>query len=330
MKPRWLMLAVFAAVVVATLALAGVASAQADDRSGPQPLVVGGTPVPNGKYPFMASLQADVSGAPPPDIFGGGTLIDADSVLTGGHNVEFIGNTTDQDTLSFREVRVVVGTTVLSSGQGQVRRIASLSDISIHPRLNLNRSFAYDVAVIDLARPVRGIRPIKLAAVGSDAHEEPGRRATGAGWGSTLAVDPDDPEPPVQFPDRMREARVPIVSDQQCARAYNAPGIPPDFRVFPELMVCAGAEGVDLCFGDSGGPMFVTADGGSGQIRYRQIGVLSSGLGCAAEGFPSIYTEVSAPSIGQFIRDAKHEAGETEDADEPGDSDGPGDTEDDD
>ena len=304
MKPRWLMLAVFAAVVVAKLALAGVASAQADDRSGPQPRVVGGTPVPNGKYPFMASLQADVSGAPLPDIFGGGTLIDADSVLTGGHNVEFIGNTTDQDTLSFREVRVVVGPTVLSSGQGQVRRIASLSDISIHPRLNLNRSFAYDVAVIDLARPVRGIRPIELAAVGSDAHEEPGRRATVAGWGSTLAAPPDDPEPPVQYPDRMREARVPIVSDQQCARAYNAPGIPPEPRVFPELMVCAGAEGVDACFGDSGGPMFVTADGGSGQMRRRQIGVTSFGLGCAAEGFPGVYTEVSAPSIGRFIRSA--------------------------
>lgn len=303
-RTRLAMLATLAALVASTLALAGVAGAQQGPHEGDVGTeVVGGSAVPDGKYPFMASLRAN-------PVFGGhfcgGTLIDRDSVLTAGHCAElFIGNTTDQDTLSFRAVRIVVGTTVLSSGQGQVRRIASLSDISIHPRLNLGRNAAYDVAVIDLARPVRGIRPIELAAVGSDAHEEPGRRATVAGWGSTLAAPPDDPEPPVQYPDRMREARVPIVSDQQCARAYNAPGIPPEPRVFfPELMVCAGAEGVDACFGDSGGPMFVTADGGSGQMRHRQIGVTSFGLGCAAEGFPGVYTEVSAPSIGRFIRSA--------------------------
>jgi secreted trypsin-like serine protease len=303
-RTRLAMLATLAALVASTLALAGVAGAQQGPREGDVGTeVVGGSAVPDGKYPFMASLRAN-------PVFGGhfcgGTLIDRDSVLTAGHCAElFFGNTTDQDNLSFRAVRIVVGTTVLSSGQGQVRRIASLSDISIHPRLNLGRNAAYDVAVIDLARPVRGIRPIELAAVGSDAHEEPGRRATVAGWGSTLAAPPDDPEPPVQYPDRMREARVPIVSDQQCARAYNAPGIPPEPRVFfPELMVCAGAEGVDACFGDSGGPMFVTADGGSGQMRHRQIGVTSFGLGCAAEGFPGVYTEVSAPSIGRFIRSA--------------------------
>jgi secreted trypsin-like serine protease len=302
-RTRLAMLATLAALVASTLALAGVAGAQQGPHEGDVGTeVVGGSAVPDGKYPFMASLRAN-------PVFGGhfcgGTLIDRDSVLTAGHCAELIGNTTDQDTLSFRAVRIVVGITVLSSGQGQVRRIASLSDISIHPRLDLGRNAAYDVAVIDLARPVRGIRPIELAAVGSDAHEEPGRRATVAGWGSTLAAPPDDPEPPVQYPDRMREARVPIVSDQQCARAYNAPGIPPEPRVFfPELMVCAGAEGVDACFGDSGGPMFVTADGGSGQMRHRQIGVTSFGLGCAAEGFPGVYTEVSAPSIGRFIRGA--------------------------
>jgi secreted trypsin-like serine protease len=115
-------------------------------------------------------------------------------------------------------------------------------------------------------------------------------------------VPPDEPEPAVKYPDRMREARVPIVPDQQCEMTYNAPGVPRFLRVFPNLMVCAGAENLDTCFGDSGGPMFVTADGGSGQMRHRQIGVTSFGLGCAAEGFPGVYTEVSAPSIGKFIR----------------------------
>jgi secreted trypsin-like serine protease len=302
-RARLTMLVALAAVVVATLALAGVAWAQQQgpDKGDVGTQVVGGTKVPNGKYPFMASLQANL-------FFGGhfcgGTLIDRDSVLTAGHCVEFIGNNTDQDTLSFRAVRIVVGTTVLSSAQGQERQIARLSDISIHPRFSL-RNLAYDVAVIDLARPVKGIKPMRLASIGSDLGEKPGRQATVAGWGSMLPVPPDElEEPPLQFPNRMREASMPIVSDQQCKRAYNAPDIPPELRVFPELMVCAGAEGLDTCFGDSGGPMFVTADGGSGQMRHRQIGVTSFGLGCAAEGIPGVYTEVSAPSIGEFIRSA--------------------------
>ena len=81
----------------------------------------------------------------------------------------------------------MVGTTVLTSGQGQERRIARLSDISIRPHLTL-RNQAHDVAVIKLARPVKGIKPIGLAPVGSDASEDPGRLSTVAGWSSVLAV----------------------------------------------------------------------------------------------------------------------------------------------
>ncbi len=308
MKARLTMLVALAAVVVATLALAGVAWAQqapAEGDVGTQ--VVGGTKVPDGKYPFMASLQADTSRRPPSiEHFCGGTLIDRDSVLTAGHCVEFIGNTTDQNTLSFRDVRIVVGVTALDSGQGQARRIARLSDISIHPSFDVRRSAAYDAAVIDLARPVKGIKPIGLARVGSDAFEDPGRRATVTGWGSVRAAAPDDPPPPLRaFPNRMREARVPIVSDQRCERAYDDPSVSRVFRVLPELMVCAGAERLGTCVGDSGGPLFVRAAAQrGGQIGYRQIGIVSFGAGCATGEFPGVYTEVNAPSIPSFISSA--------------------------
>jgi secreted trypsin-like serine protease len=304
-RARLAMLVALAALVVATLALAGVAWAQQQpDEGDVGPQVVGGTPVPGGNYPFMASLQADAAIGRPPRApsghFCGGSLIDRDSVLTAGHCAELISNTTDQDTVSFKQVRVVVGTTVLTSGQGQVRRIARLSDISIHPRLNLRRNLARDVAVIDLDRPVKGIQPIELAPLGSDALEKPGSRARVAGWGSLLAAPPGGNRPEKKFPNRMRTARVPIVSDQQCKRAYSAAaGVPRFLRVFPDLMVCAGAENLDACFGDSGGPLFVRAEG-----RPRQIGVVSFGLGCAAKRFPGVYTEVSAPPIGNFIRSA--------------------------
>lgn len=298
-KAKWLSLATMAALVVGMLALASLAWAQEADQGDVGVEVVGGTAVPNGKYPFMVSLQEDTSARPPSkEHFCGGTLIDPDTVLTAGHCVTFIGNTTNQNTLSFRDVRIVVGVTALDSGQGQERSVEQLSDISVHPRFHERRNSANDVAVINLDRPVGGINPVELAAVGSDSPEKPGRRATVAGWGSLLAVPPRENRPEVKFPKRMREARVPIVSDRRCREAYA------DFgerflRVFPNLMVCAGAKGHDACFGDSGGPLFGSADG-----RRRQIGVTSYGIGCAAAKFPGVYTEVNAPSIRGFIRSA--------------------------
>jgi secreted trypsin-like serine protease len=290
-KARWSLMATMAALAVGLLALAGTAWAQADQEGGIQPQVVGGKTVPNGKYPFMASLEADTSAKPSSkEQFCGGTLIDPDSVLTAAHCVDWIGNTTDQDSLSFRDLRVVVGVTVLDSGQGQARRVARLSDISIHPRFDLFID-GFDVAVIELDRPVEGIKPIGLAAVGSDARERPGTRAKVAGWGSLLAVPPGETSP-VRFPNRMREARVPIVSDRQCDKDYLG-------EIDRKRMVCAGKQYRGTCFADSGGPLFATVD-----ERRRQIGITSFTSGCAAKDFPAVFTEVNAPPIGDFIRSA--------------------------
>src|SRR5918998_3887143 len=47
------------------------------------PMIVGGTAVPNGKYPFMAYVKLYRNGKP--DASCGGSLIDQDSVLTAAH-----------------------------------------------------------------------------------------------------------------------------------------------------------------------------------------------------------------------------------------------------
>jgi secreted trypsin-like serine protease len=177
---------------------------------------------------------------------------------------------------------------VLSSGRGQTRRVAR---ISVHPRYNGFIRLTYDAAVLTLNRPVRGIAPIRLAGVAQNPLEKPGRLARIAGWGDTIKQSPNG-DNGGNYPDRMRAARLPIVSDTRARTVYGA-------RYVGALMVAAGKEGKDACYGDSGGPIFAARAG----KRY-QIGITSFGRGCGARGYPGVFTEVNAVAIRRFIVNA--------------------------
>lgn len=242
-----------------------------------QSRVVGGTPVSDGEYPFVASVGDVRYGSTAyRRHFCGASLIDRDSVLTAAHCVR---GTPAQP------LRVTVGRTVLTSGRGQTRRI---SRISIHPRYNRFTSLTYDAAVLTLKNPVRGIAPIRLPGVRQNALEKPGRLANIAGWGNTIGQPPNGNNGG-NYPDRMREARVPIVSDARGRNVYGRSYV-------GALMVAAGRKGKDACDGDSGGPMFAESAG-----RRYQIGITSFGRGCATRAYPGVYTETNAAAIRSFI-----------------------------
>lgn len=244
--------------------------------------VVGGEPVPNGKYGFVAALRDVTRGSTAyQQQFCGGTLIDRDSVLTAAHCVE------DETAL---QLRVTVGRTLLDSDQGQTRRVEG---IYRHPMYTSSRiSSRYDAAVLDLARNVRGIAPATIPGPNRNGPETPGRLATVAGWGNTIEQSPSYGQPD-NYPRRMQEAQVPIVSDTRAKEVYGS-----DYA--PALMLAAGREGKDTCQGDSGGPIFVKKSTG----RVLDIGITSFGNGCGARGYPGVYTEANARSIRSFVYDA--------------------------
>jgi secreted trypsin-like serine protease len=245
-----------------------------------RPQVVGGAPVPNGDYSFVASLGDVRLGATAYGRhFCGGSLIDRNSVLTAAHCVKGTPNW---------PLRVVVGRTVLSGGGGQARRVAR---ISIHPKFRGFASLTHDAAVLTLKKPVRNIAPIRLSGTAQNPLERPGRPATIAGWGNTIKQPPRGSNGG-SYPDRMRVARVPVVSDLTARKAYGPPYV-------GALMVAAGKGEKDACDGDSGGPMFAMMAG----KRY-QVGITSFGKGCAARRYPGAYTEVNARSIRRFIVNA--------------------------
>jgi secreted trypsin-like serine protease len=269
-------------VTMAATLVAAVVSVLAFVQSGPAAqAVVGGTETPDGKYPFVAALLNTNSGSTPTEQqFCGGSLIDKDSVLTAAHCFDGIG-------VSPQPIRVTVGQTALDSTQGQVR---SVSSISIHPSYDPPKTNnAYDVAVLQLGSVVEGVALMRLADASDDPLETPGRDATVAGWGSTVAQPAQGPPNDPSKPDRMHEAQVPLVSDAQAKMTYGE-------SYFEALMVAAGRDNLDSCQGDSGGPLFDQAAGG-----YTQIGITSFGNGCGAADNPGVYTEVNNPSIRNFI-----------------------------
>jgi secreted trypsin-like serine protease len=164
---------------------------------------VGGTPVPEGKYPFMAVLVIQNSDGSTG--LCGGTLIDSNGVLTAAHCL-----------VNAQSVDLAVGRTVISQeDQGQVR---FATDAFIHPRYNGALNNRYDTAVLTLDSAVTGMEPIKLATADQNDLETPGRELTVAGWGRTSEGG--------NTSDRMREVSVPVVSDAKAKNAYASTGEP--------------------------------------------------------------------------------------------------------
>ncbi len=294
-RTRYLLVLIFAALLSVGVAVpVFAAEVEPGDQSGSepeatgepeiQPNIVGGTAVPDGKYKFVAAIRnVSNGGSVYQQQFCGGTLIDSDSVLTAAHCIKETG-------VSRRELRVTVGITDLrKERQGQSSRVSA---VKVHPRYGGNRNRKNDAAVLTLSSPVAGIAPIKIPATDSNALEKPGRSATIAGWGSTVKQSPSNDRPP-SYPDRMREAQVPVASDARAKSVYGR-------SYTPRVMLAAGREGKDTCQGDSGGPIFVRT--GNGPF---QIGITSFGAGCGARGFPGVYAEANSNSIRGFIIGAR-------------------------
>jgi secreted trypsin-like serine protease len=182
-------------------------------------------------------------------------------VLTAGHCVDGTGPDTS--------ITVTAGASDLKAKNAvQVRSVSVIRASGFRTETRGD-----DWAVIQLAQaldlPTIDLSPGKAADTGPFVI---------MGWGQTS-------ENSMRQQRRLRYATVPVVADGKCAAAYQKAGV----DLVADEMICAGKEGVDTCQGDSGGPMVKRDATG----KWFQVGITSWGLGCARDGYPGVYAQVS-------------------------------------
>ncbi|XP_071253005.1 serine protease hepsin-like [Salvelinus alpinus] len=241
-------------------------------RSLTEDRIVGGVDARQGSWPWQVSLQYDGVHQC------GGSIISDRWIVSAAHCFP-------ERNRQVSRWRVLLGSIYNKLTHKNVR-VLEVKTVVYHssylpfvdPNIDDN---SRDIAVLALAQPLHFtdyIQPVCLPHYGQRLID--GQMGTVTGWGNvgyygTLA-------------DVLQEANVPIINDAVC----NAP----DYydNQITTSMFCAGFEkgGTDACQGDSGGP-FVAEDSLSKASRYRLLGVVSWGTGCAMAKKPGVYTRVS-------------------------------------
>ncbi|MES4890461.1 serine protease [Streptomyces sp. NPDC096012] len=251
------------AATMTVIPLMGAAPAAADG------VVVGGFPIEISQAPWTVALSSrDRFGGTRAGQFCGGVAIARTVVLTAAHCMadEVLGAPPDR----VRDLKVITGRTDLLADEGEE---VAVRDVRVNPGYE-SATNSGDFAVLTLAGELPQTAVVAMAGPGDPAYT-PGTEALVSGWGDTSGGG--------AYPRRLGAARLHVLSDDLCSRAY--PG-GPDGTYRADTMLCAGeaAGGPDACQGDSGGPLVA---GG------RLIGLVSWGSGCGRPGSPGVYTRVS-------------------------------------
>mmetsp|Transcript_41989 Transcript_41989/g.100922 ORF Transcript_41989/g.100922 Transcript_41989/m.100922 type:complete len:710 (-) Transcript_41989:1089-3218(-) len=235
-----------------------------DIASTPQTRIVGGTTSSPGQFPYFV----DIAGC-------GASLISPSIVLSAAH-------CSDTSAIAKGVIRVGAYNYKWSDEDGST--FAAIEEVITHPDYD-DRTVANDVMLIKLTEPVLvdTTRRNSILRLPPKEEQPSFRQAntplTVLGIG-TLAEGEG-------FPTALQHVDVQTIDDDVCTTNYRNRGA----VVLTDVMFCAGVPegGKDSCQGDSGGPIVKIADDGT----HTQVGVTSWGIGCALEGYPGVYADLS-------------------------------------
>lgn len=231
------------------------------------PKIVGGEPAPVGLYPWQASLMVSWIASPSDAHFCGGSVLNAEWILTAAHCME---------NLKPQDFHVATGTNHLRPGVAR-----SNAEIQIvHSGYNSD-TYDNDIALVKLRQPIvigTTVKPIRQMTPENEASVfVEGQPLFASGWGATREGG--------SGVDVLHHVEVPYVNRDSCNDPLSYNG------AVTNNMICAGKAvgGQDSCQGDSGGPLSVVDGDGSA----AQAGVVSWGEGCGRPGKYGVYTKIS-------------------------------------
>jgi secreted trypsin-like serine protease len=227
----------------------------------------------------IASLSVSETTELQQDTSCGASFLGDKWVLTAAHCV---------DSANAGLFKMNVGEYDLSDG---AEKAIDIANIYIHPLYD-NEGFNNDIALVELvSAPVNAPAPVQIAdSALTNQYAIENSLATIAGWGGREGYAPNE-GPTSDFPDILHKVDLRLSTNAQCREALGESfGVPADNVNVTDVMICAAVSegGRGSCQGDSGGPLVVET--GSG---VQQVGIVSWGFGCAAAGYPGVYTRVS-------------------------------------
>ena len=247
MSTRWLPLAMLLASSSAAIADSQASQNIAGPEAGTS-AIVGGETVPAGRWPDTVAVLGTSGSCT-------GTLIAPDLVLTAGH------------CSNINPTRVVANTTDYAQSQGIK---VNVTRTTAYP----NWQTMYDVAVIELASPISGIEPRKLATSCTfKASVKSNVSVHLVGFGATNTEG-------TQANTQLREAMTAVI-DPTCAA--SGMGCKPNVAPGGEF-IAGGGGTADSCFGDSGGPVYLDTPNGAVLIGAVSRGVDGASTPCGGGG----------------------------------------------
>lgn len=219
----------------------------------------------------IATLSVSATSTRQQDSACGATFLGDKWVLTAAHCV-------DDEDVSFFQMNV--GEYDLKDGAENAIDIAK---VFIHPLYDAD-NIDNDIAIVELVSSVDA-PAVEIAepSVTNDYAVEMGQ-ATVAGWGGRTGYGANGGETS-DFPDILHQVDLRLMTNQQCNDILDY-----DIPLVNDNMICAAIPegGKGSCQGDSGGPLVINTGAG-----VQQVGIVSWGIGCAAAGYPGVYTRVS-------------------------------------
>ncbi|KAH9408340.1 hypothetical protein TYRP_012012 [Tyrophagus putrescentiae] len=242
-------------ITVKTFYLHSKCEQNVNDEDDDDGRIMNGQIVPDGKYPFIASLQVSpepCAGTSPGAHFCGGAVINDNTVLTAAHCLT---------AMNLTETSVLVGVYSMDASNLDDYHCYQADKLVVHPRYTAEHfSGTPDIGVVKLKRAIEFEKTNKQVSRICLPHpnESPiPNRCTILGWGA--------------FGDNLRELSRNLLENRVTAvrtKEFSDQGREMHYKIM------YSHSGSSSCFGDSGGPLVCSVEGDESGTNV-QFGVSS-------------------------------------------------------